>query len=273
MWVFPARTIDEAVTKMAPGGLALAGGTVLGPKIIRGEYERTTFVDIRRIDSLKQLNLSDNCIDIGAGVTLSQLIANRRSAGLDRALNDAAAAVGNPHVRNIATVAGNLTSGLAGADLPTALLALGAEVSHKGADGEQRQPVAQILQNGLPGGRLITSILIPRDGLRVSGFAKFAWRRASGITIVNVALSLRTVEGHIAAPGLAVGGPGHHAVRLPRAESILLGRAWDKDLVEEVAQAAATEVVFTTAHSSREQYRRRLVAAGVRQILTQMVPS
>jgi len=270
MWVFQAQTTDEAVTRIAEGGLPLAGGTVLVPKIVRGEYERTTFVDIRRLTSLKEIKVSETAVDIGSGVTLIQLIVNRKSPGLDQALTEAAAAVGNPHVRNIATVAGNLTSGLAGADLPTAFLALDAEVTHQGADGPQTQPLAQIMESGLPPGRLITSILIPRNGPRVSAFSKFAWRRASGKTIVNVAVSLRITDGRVAAATVAVGGAGPHAVRLRQAESIIAGRALDRNLTEEAAKAAASEVIFTRPHSSREEYRRRLVAAGVREILTKL---
>ncbi|MEO8436451.1 MAG: FAD binding domain-containing protein [Pyrinomonadaceae bacterium] len=270
MWVFSAKTTDEAVARMAEGCIALAGGTVLVPKIVRGEYERTTFVDIRRLSGLKEITTSENGIQIGSAVTLNHLVARLKLPEFDRALTEAAAAVGNPHVRNIATIAGNLTSGLAGADLPTALLALGAEITHQGSDGEQSHPVAETMQRGLASGRLITSIRLPRNSQQVSGFAKFAWRRSSGKTIVNVAMALSLRDGRINAATLAVGGTGPHAVRLPQAESMLSHQALTRKLAEEVAATAANEVTFTTAHSTREHYRRRLVAAGVREIMTKL---
>ena len=268
MWVFPARTTEEAVQRMAEGCIPLAGGTVLVPKIVRGEYERTTFVDIRRLSALKEIKSSENDLQIGSGVTLNQLI--RLKSPDHQALTEAAAAVGNPHVRNLATVAGNLTSGLAGADLPTALLALNAEVTHQGPHGEQTQPLAELMHSGLASGRLITSIRIPINGPQLSAFAKFAWRRSSGKTIVNVAMTLRLSDGRIDAVTLAVGGAGPHAVRLPQAESILSHQPFTKKLTDEVAQTAAREVTFSTAHSTREHYRRRLVAAGVREIMTKL---
>lgn len=270
MWVFPARTTEEAVSRMAEGCIALAGGTVLVPKIVRGEYERTTFVDIRRLSGLKEIKTSENDIQIGSAVTLNHLVARLKSPDQNQALTEAAAAVGNPHVRNIATVAGNLTSGLAGADLPTALLALNAEVTHQGSDGERTQPVAEVMQSGLPSGRLITSIRIPHNGPQLSAFAKFAWRRSSGKTIVNVAMALSLRDSRINAVTLAVGGAGPHAVRLPQAESMLSHQPFTKKLAEEAAQTAANEVAFSTAHATREHYRRRLVAAGVREIMTKL---
>ena len=42
------------------------------------------------------------------------------------------------------------------------------------------------------------------------------------------------------------------------------------DPVAEAAQNAANEVTFSTAHSTREHYRRRLVAAGVRELMMKL---
>jgi CO/xanthine dehydrogenase FAD-binding subunit len=117
---------------------------------------------------------------------------------------------------------------------------------------------------------LITGVKITLHKSRLSRFRKFAWRRASGKTLVNVAAALRIENGRIAAPRLAAGGLSKHPSRLPLAENSLEGQIWSDSLIEQTARAAAAEVVVDVISSPAEKYRRRLVAAGLRQLLAEM---
>jgi CO/xanthine dehydrogenase FAD-binding subunit len=267
------ETIEQATAEIAKGGTPLAGGTVLVPEIKRVRGEDLTLVDIGRIDALRELKAIDGCLYIGATVTLARIFANAELKDKSAAIVRAAEAVGNPQVRRAATIGGNLALGIPGADLPPALLVLEAEAVLMDQDGESCHPIAQMIEAGVPAGHLIAAIKVPIEVGRRSGFLKFAWRRASGKTIVNVAAALRIEDGLVVAPRLAVGGLGSHATRLPRSEKILDGQVWNESLAEEAARLAASEAVFDVPSPPGEKYRRKLVAAGIRQLLKDMAKS
>ena len=194
-------------------------------------------------------------------------------AGADSwtALAEAARAVGNPNVRRAATVGGNVASRTGAPDLHAALLVLGGVVECATATGPLDLTAEQAVDESIPAGALITSIRLPREPGRVSSFVKFAWRGASGQTIVAVAGSLDLTAGAALSPRLAASGVTARAARLPAAEALLGTRGSDPNAVEAVATAAARELPFQVEHFPAEGYRRRLLAEGVRRVLTAVV--
>lgn len=269
------QTIEEVVALLATtrGAVLLAGGTVLVPELTHEGGEGLTVIDAGGIEALHFLGQRDGHLQIGAMVTLARIAASAEVQAGHAALVQAAAMVGNPNIRRAATIGGNLAFGRPVADLPPALLALDAEVLLFGPDGIEARTIAQVITEGVPTARVITAVRMPNSDGQCSGFLKFAWRQASGKTIVNIAVALRIEEGRIAAPRLAVGGLCRHASRVLEAEQALEGRLLDEDLVEDVARVAAAQAVCDVPGPPAEDYRRRLVAAGVRRVLTEMVNS
>lgn len=263
-------TLDEAVAEIAAGGVPLAGGTVLVPEIARSAIENRTFVDLRRIAALHAVAVQNDQLHLGAMATLAQLASHNGVRTSCTALARAAMMVGNPQVRRVATVGGNLALGLPVADVPPALLVLDANVTQLGSKGSTTQPVAEFLATALPSQRLIVSVRVPRaEGLR-SSFIKFAWRQSSGKTLANVAVSLRLENRLITAPRIAAGGLSLRATRLPATEGMLEGQKWHEQLIMAAAQTAAEEVVCEVESPPGESYRRRLVRVGVQRLLMEM---
>lgn len=269
------RTIEEALSLLtsADGATLLAGGTVIVPEITRLGGAGLTMIDIGGIEALRTMGQEDGSLRIGAMVTVARLAASLQVQTGYAALAQAAALIGNPNVRCTATVGGNLAFARPLADLPPVLLALDAEVMFAGIHGVEWRPIAQVVTQGVPEDRLITTVKVPHVVGQRSGFRKFAWRQSSGKTLVNVAVSLRLQEGHIVQPRLAIGGLCRHAIRLFEAEEALAGQAWSENLIAEVARLAAARVVCDVAGPPSADYRRRLVAAGVRQVLTTVASS
>jgi 4-hydroxybenzoyl-CoA reductase subunit beta len=105
-----ARTVAEAVDLLAedPGSaLPLAGGTDLLPNMKRRQQTPSTLVGLRQIQEMRQIT-QDNGLALGAGVTLSELVANDSVRGSATALWQAAAQVATPLLRNMGTLGGNL---------------------------------------------------------------------------------------------------------------------------------------------------------------------
>ncbi len=103
-------TVDAAVTAFrdSPGARYVAGGTDLMVNIRRGIAAPETLVDLAGIGGLDEIEATDDGLRIGAGVTLSAIIASRRIATDYAAVAEAAAQVAAPTHRNVATLGGNL---------------------------------------------------------------------------------------------------------------------------------------------------------------------
>jgi CO/xanthine dehydrogenase FAD-binding subunit len=253
--------LDEAVAAIAAGGIPLAGGSVLVPLIARGALSPDAIVDVSRLAPLNELRDEDGELTVGAAVTLEAL-ARAPTPGA-AALAEAAAAVGNPLVRRVGTVGGNVGSGLPTADLAPALLVLDAMVTWAGS-AEDRAPVSHAL-SGAESARFFDTVRIRRDPDRRSGFVKFAWREATGAAVVSVAFAAGRADGAVASPRLAVGGLVAPC-RLDRAEAALEGGPWSGPAVDEAADAAAEEAAELAGLGDDDE-RPGLVALGVRRLL------
>lgn len=253
-------TLTETLAALGQGGLALGGGTLLLIRDAADVVPEPLFVDLQALPTLHDLSLDGAFLSIGAMVTLARIAASPLIAPSWEALAQAARAVGNPNVRRAATIGGNVAwpSG----DLHVALLVLDASIVCDG--GACELPIQTLIEEGISHGALVTSIRLPPDDTRRSAFVKFAWRAASGKTIVAVAASTTATN---VAPRLAAAGVAGRAMRLPDTEALLAAGPVTPQLVEEAARAAADELPFEMLKPPGEKYRRRLVAEGVRRVL------
>jgi len=201
-----ADTIAQAIALIANGGVPLAGGTTLVPRI-QNETPPDTIVDITKIGDLRTVQNSGKVIQLGAVVTLEQAA---ETLSAHRSLGAALAAVrtiGNPHIRRLATLGGNICADKEKqtGDLTTALLALDGRVTVAHTEGLDEMAIGAFLVNGGPGPRLVTKIAIPIDPERRSSFAKFAWRQTSAPAVLSAAAAARVVGGRLYEARIAIG--------------------------------------------------------------------
>lgn len=264
-------TEQDAVAQLTGDAIVIAGGTVLTPEITR-ELRDGLFVDISGIASLRDLKVSDEGARIGALVTNEDIAGDRRLATNYAALCLAARSIGNPHVRRAGTIGGNLAWALPRACLPPALLVLNAEAILLNAAGRSVVPVSDLLRTGLPPRTLLVAVQLPAPAGQRSAYVKYAWRRATAMALVTLSISLRFDDGgNVIEPRIAVGGLCR-ARRLTRAEAALAGRIVNAGLVNNIASIAAAEPPFEEEGTPPgETFRRRLVADGIRLMLSQQL--
>ena len=97
------RSLAEAASILAgegPRAMLLAGGTDLLPNMKRRQQAPATLVALRNVPELRR-----NGEALGAALTLTQLLQKQDLPG---ALRQSAAQVATPHLRNMATIGGNL---------------------------------------------------------------------------------------------------------------------------------------------------------------------
>jgi CO/xanthine dehydrogenase FAD-binding subunit len=273
-----AETVEAAASAVAQGAVPLAGGTLLVPAIARCEHPERTFVDISRLATLTRIETTESHLLLGSMVTLDGLLLSGSTSDAEkraetpstRALFHAARAVGNPQVRRSGTIGGNIASGLATADVYPALLALEAQVISLQSEASETVPISEFC----PAGRLIIAVQVPTDIADRSAFRKFAWRCSAGITLANMATCVRIRDGTIVSARIVVGGVSAHAQRLAGPEQLLLGRPsteWTGDLIDTAANTASLEAMCDLPAPPSPEYRRRLIAAGVRETLCEIL--
>jgi 4-hydroxybenzoyl-CoA reductase subunit beta len=105
------RTLDEAVRILdgqGPSTMPLAGGTDLLPNMKRRQQVPRTLMSLRHVESLTQVQLSNSGSRLGACLTLTDIAEDPRFRNGMTALAQASALVATPHIRNMATLGGNL---------------------------------------------------------------------------------------------------------------------------------------------------------------------
>ncbi|MCL4231008.1 MAG: FAD binding domain-containing protein [Dehalococcoidia bacterium] len=101
-------TLDEALHKIADGGLPLAGGSDLLGMMKDGICSPSSLVHLGGIAELNAIEMRGEAVRIGACVTLRDVTASTEVRERAPVLANAAAQVGSPQIRNVATLGGNL---------------------------------------------------------------------------------------------------------------------------------------------------------------------
>src|SRR5260370_28621574 len=105
------RSLEEAARILhgeGPDAMPLAGGTDLLPNMKCRQQVPRTLLSLRNIDSLHAVHFDDPRARLGACLTLSAIISDPRLRNGATALAQAASQVATPHIRNVATLGGNL---------------------------------------------------------------------------------------------------------------------------------------------------------------------
>jgi CO/xanthine dehydrogenase FAD-binding subunit len=248
------RSLDEALGLLDDDARVLAGGQSLVPLLNLRRARPARVVDINRIAGLGVLRRSEGTLRIGATV---------RQAALERSplvtqrwplLAQAMRHVGHAATRARGTVAGSAAHADPAAQLPVALLALGADFVVRSKAGTRTLVADEFFlgphTTAMQPGELLTEIQVPplKIGARTA-FAEYA-RTRGDFPLAAVAVVL--ARGHAAVATL---GP----VRATRAEAALVDGASARE-----AGVLAGEIIEDGHRRAlvQELTRRALVEAG-----------
>ncbi|MBT5757203.1 MAG: xanthine dehydrogenase family protein subunit M, partial [Acidimicrobiaceae bacterium] len=118
-------TVLEALHMLAddPSLRPVAGGTDLVLELARsGVGGQVDLLDLTHVDGFRVLDLADDTIVIGAGVTHADILAEPLVAERILPLAQACLEIGSPQLRNRATVVGNLVTASPANDTISALI-------------------------------------------------------------------------------------------------------------------------------------------------------
>ncbi|MFJ6758064.1 FAD binding domain-containing protein [Streptomyces sp. NPDC091273] len=255
-YVRPAG-LDEALALLTGvrGARILAGGQSLLPDLRTGAEHACLLVDIRRLEELRGVRRDPGGgrLRIGALTTLAELATDPLVLAEAPELAAAARSNGDPQVRNLGTVGGNLAAAGRATDLPVAAIAADAVVETAGPDGRSALPAEEFAAGSAPADAVLTALLVPAAG-RAAAFEKTA-DRATRYPVCATAVRI-TPDG----PRIAVTGATSRALRLRGVEDRLRGGPYSTDAVLAAFRAEPREL-FVPGRGTSAEYLGHL--AGV----------
>ena len=263
-------SVDDAIRALsgAGGAKVIAGGQSLLPLLKLRMASAETLVDIGRLAELRGLrDLPDGGYEVGALTTYADIIAGTKLGWVADAVQD----IGDVQVRNRGTVGGSIAHCDPASDLPAIALALDYSAVLRSSRGERDVALDGFFegpfQTAMESDELLVSIRRgPRPGGAAGAYRKLA-QRASGYSIVGVAVVIARDGGTIGHARVALTGVGDHPYRATGVEDALRGSDGSPEAVAAAAEHAADgQTVNGDIHADRE-YRSRMAVVYTRRAI------
>ncbi len=278
-----AESVDHAIHLLGhdPDVKLLAGGQSLLPAMRLRIARPTKLVDVGRISDLSYVRDEGDVIAVGALTRHAEVARDALLREHCPLLAHAAGQVGDPQVRHRGTIGGSVAHGDPAGDMPTVVLALGAELvvrgagggaggskapphlaasGHAEATGERLVPASEfftgVFQTALQPGEMLTEIRVPKLGSSGWSYVKMS-RRAQDWATVAVAAVVERSNGSVANAAIALTNMGATPLRATAAEDAIAGGA----TIEEAAGMIADDTEPPSDHAASAEFRRHL--AGV----------
>lgn len=259
------------------GTKIVSGGTALVLMMRQGLVAPDSLVALWRIPGLSGIERAGEVLRIGATTTLSEVAASPLVRAVAPSLAQACSVVGNPRVRNVATLGGNLAEADYASDPPAALASLGARCHVTGTNGSREIPVRDLItgfyETVLDPTELITHIDVPVAGPgRRATYLKFRTRSSEDRPCVGIAARLDLDDhGLVRELDVVVAAVAPTLHRVPEVLHAVVGRPLDTELVAEVARSYAAAVDPLEDARGSAWYRRRMVEVLVRRALQRLI--
>jgi carbon-monoxide dehydrogenase medium subunit len=201
-------------------------------------------IDINRIPDLDSLHEHNGFLCIGALTREADLEHSELVRTQYPIVCDTARVIGDPLVRNLATIGGNLAHADPANDHPATLLALEAEIVATGLEGERTIPVAEFFRDffttALRPDEILTEIRIPTPAASSGGAYIKLERKVGDFAIVGVAAQV-TIDstGICTHAGIGLTNVAPTPLKAQQAETFLQGKRPDPDSIAQAAQLAA----------------------------------
>ena len=251
-------SVEEAIRVLAAndGARALAGGQTLINVMKARAAAPDVLVDLADVRDLRYVRPSaDGGLELGAMTTYTDMLLSAEIAETRPVLAEVAGSIADVQVRNRGTIGGNVCANDPTNHFPPLMVAMGARMTIRGADGE-REVAAEdfflgVYFTAVAPGELLTKITVP-PAHGGDGFSAVTIG-AEGTCIVNAAA---TIDG--AAPRITIGCVEAVPVRAREMESRLAGGHFSPQSVREAARGlGATLDPPSDVHASAD-YRRHL---------------
>lgn len=249
----------------------ISGGTAVTLMLRLGLLDVERLVSVRRIAALHGITRTDGALRIGAAVTLREVASAPEVRESAPSLAHACGQVGNPRVRNVATLGGNLAEADYASDPPSVLVSLGASCEVAGPTGTRRLAVADLItgfyETSLSPDELITAVEVPTGPARHAVYLKYRSRSSEDRACVGVAARVDLDADVVDDIDVVVGAVAPTPQRVPAVLRAAVGSRLDAALAHRVAQAYAEAIDPMEDGRGSRWYRTQMIGVWVERAL------
>jgi aerobic carbon-monoxide dehydrogenase medium subunit len=264
---YAPTTAEEAIgllQQLGPEAKILSGGMSLIPLMRLRLAAPRYLIDINRIAGLAEIKETDGFLRIGALAREAELERSALVRSKYPILVETAAVIGDPLVRNRATVGGNLAHADPANDHPATMLALAAEVVATGPTGERRIPIASFFTGffatALDPTEILTEIRIPIPPSRSGGAYVKLERKIGDFATAGVAAQLTLGRDDVCDQvRIGLTNVGSMPIEAQQAEEVMRGKKIEPEVVRRAAQLAAEASDPSADLRGSVEYKRDLV--------------
>jgi CO/xanthine dehydrogenase FAD-binding subunit len=252
----------------------LAGGTDLYVYLNAGILPSCTFLDLSRLNELRNIHVNDDAIEIGALTSFTAIRHHQQLQSEYPMLAEAASMIGAVQIQNRATIGGNIANGSPAGDSLPALLAYDAIIQLASQNGRRQIPFDEFYtgyrRSQMRHDELVEKIILPRktsSGQIHQEFRKIGTRRAQAISKVVAAFWLEISDGEVRAARIAYGSVAPIPVRLKKLEAALTGQSLSDTTIENAIAVLRGEIKPIDDIRSTASYRQQVSENILRRFL------
>ncbi|XP_022545301.2 xanthine dehydrogenase 1 isoform X2 [Brassica napus] len=246
-----------------PDAKLLVGNTEVGIEMRLKRLQYQVLISVAQVPELNALNVDDNGVELGSALRLSELLRLFRRVVKERPEHETSACkafieqlkwFAGTQIRNVACIGGNICTASPISDLNPLWMASRAEFRIVNCSGEVRSIPAKDFFLGyrkvdMGSNEILLSVFLPwtRPLEYVKEF-KQAHRRDDDIAIVNggmrVFLEEKGQELFVSDASIAYGGVAPLSLRARKTEEFLIGKKWNKGLLEDALEVIQSDVLI-----------------------------
>jgi len=259
------QDLDEAlgfITEYGPDTTILAGGTDVMIDIRSGTLQSKYLLDISRLSAMREIEVRENELTIGALVTINELNASETIGRHAPALQKAADRFASRQVRNIATIGGNVAHCSPCGDTIPPLLIHDAVAVVVSPAGQRNVPIEEMAGGPyhctLRPDEIITHfILKPKpEEVAFTDFQKIGRRKELTIARMSMAAMVaQESDKSISFIRFALGSCTPTPHRFREIEEMLLGKVPDEILLWEAGRVLAGRMIEITGRRLSAVYK------------------
>ncbi len=274
-----ANSVKEAVNLLSknPDAKLIAGGTDVLIRLREGHSEFSSLIDIHELEELKFVKNINGSIQIGAGMTFSEIMENDIINKYIPAVSIAASTVGGPQVRNVATIGGNLCNGAISADSVAPLLVLDAELIIESPRGEKSVSVKDFYLG--PGkvvlnhDEILKFIVINKENYENYGmhYYKYAMRNAMDIATIGCAAACKLKGSKFENLKIAFTVAAPKPIRVETAENFALNKEISNKVIDEISELVLKDVKPRNSWRASKDFRLHIIKTLAKRVVLQAV--
>lgn len=271
------KNLSDAVQLLGrhgDGARVLAGGTDLLVQMRTGARELSAVVDVKQIAELLEVTVDSDRVRIGAAVPCWDLALRDDLKALFPGVIEAAELIGSMQIQGRATIGGNVCNASPAADTTPALIACDASAALVGPRGSRDVPVEDLFagpgRSVLAGDEILVAFDLPRPAASSgNAYLRFIPRGEMDIAVVGAGVSVTLdSSGRCSAARVCLGAVAPTAIRVPAAETALVGTDLDEAALDVAAAASSAAASPLSDKRGTADYRRHISGVLTRRATT-----